>query len=204
MKQEVPEDIYKDPNDFYTQEEVKRYDNNSGMKKTQMILTKDCIDLFFEKKVINQNIEILDVGCGTGFSLEYLKESGFKKLIGIDPSIEMLNQCKKKGFLCYLGGFEDLSKIKEIKNKTFDLILSISALQWCISNKPEIEIKNIIKKFGKDLLEKLTENGIVITCYKLSLIDLLKVVFTRRVWLGQMTFNEPLQPQKLSVNRKDL
>jgi len=49
-----------------------------------------------------------------------------------------------------------------------------------------------------------TENGIVITCYKLSLIDLLKVVFTRRVWLGQMTFNEPLQPQKLSVNRKDL
>lgn len=162
MKQEVPEDIYKDPNDFYTLEEVKRYDNNSGMKKTQMILTKDCMDLFFEKKVINQNIEILDIGCGTGFSLEYLKESGFKKLIGIDPSIEMLNQCKKKGFLCYLGGFEDLSKIKEIKNKKFDLILSISALQWCISNKQEIEIKNIIKKFGKDLLEKLTENGIVI------------------------------------------
>ena len=49
-----------------------------------------------------------------------------------------------------------------------------------------------------------TENGIVVTCYKLSFKDLLKIIFTRKVWLGQMTFNKPLQPQKLSVNRKDL
>ena len=49
-----------------------------------------------------------------------------------------------------------------------------------------------------------TENGIVVTCYKLSFKDLLKIFFTRKVWLGQMTFNKPLQPQKLSVNRRDL
>lgn len=47
------------------------------------------------------------------------------------------------------------------------------------------------------------ENGIMVTCYKLSFKELLKVVLTRKVWLGQMTFNGPLQPQKLSVNRKD-
>lgn len=48
------------------------------------------------------------------------------------------------------------------------------------------------------------ENGTIITCYKLSCMDLLKVFFTRKIWLGQVTFDKPFNPQKLSVNRKDL
>jgi len=42
------------------------------------------------------------------------------------------------------------------------LIISISALQWVIANKQEMEIKNIIKKIGKSLLLKLKEKGIVV------------------------------------------
>ena len=66
-----------------------------------------------------------------------------------------------------------------------------------------------IKFKGCDEYEKLPssldrEKGMVITCYKLSCMDSLKVIFTRKVWLGQITFDKPLQPQKLSVNRKDL
>ena len=48
------------------------------------------------------------------------------------------------------------------------------------------------------------KKDLVITCYKLSCMDLLKVIFTRKLWLGQVTFDKPLNRQKLSVNRNDL
>jgi SAM-dependent methyltransferase len=162
MKIDAPENNYEDPNDFYTLEESKRYDNNSGMKKTQTILTNDCLEIYYSKRKNSKKTEILDVGCGTGFSIEYLKNLGYYNVVGIEPSQEMLKYCKEKKFFAYLGGFEDLLKIKEIENKTFDLILSISALQWVIANKQEMEIKNIIKKIGKALLLKLKEKGIVV------------------------------------------
>ena len=73
-----------------------------------------------------------------------------------------------------------------------------------------VKFKDCNVEFAKNQKEYKTlpafydkENGIVITCYKLSLKDLFKVVFTRKVWLGQMTFNKPLQPQKLSADRSD-
>ena len=48
------------------------------------------------------------------------------------------------------------------------------------------------------------QNGIVVSCYKLTFKDLLKIILTRKIWLGLMTFNQPLQPQLLSVNKTDL
>ena len=162
MKIDAPENNYEDPNDFYTLEEAKRYNSNSGMRKAQTILTNDCLEIYYSKRSTSKNIDIFDIGCGTGFSIEYLKNLGYHNLVGIEPSKEMLKYCKEKKLCSFLGGFEDLLKIKEIENKTFDLILSISALQWVIANKQEMEIKNIIKKIGKDLLLKLKEKGIVV------------------------------------------
>lgn len=48
---------------------------------------------------------------------------------------------------------------------------------------------------GKDL---------VVTCYKLSFIDLLKVILTRKIWLGEVASDEKSNSPKISVNRKDL
>ena len=48
------------------------------------------------------------------------------------------------------------------------------------------------------------KNGVVTTCYKLSLKDLIKIIFTRKIWLSLLTFNKPLTPQLLSVNKKDV
>jgi SAM-dependent methyltransferase len=164
MVEERPENSYENPNDFYTLEETRRYETNSGMKKTQTELTNIILNLFFEG-VNNQSkdISILDIGCGTGFSLEFLKNLGYNDLVGIDPAKEMLNICKKKGFVSYLGGFEDLPK--DIKTKKFDLIISVSALQWILTNKQEMEIKNNIKALGKNLKNLLKENGRIIIQY---------------------------------------
>jgi len=43
--------------------------------------------------------------------------------------------------------------------------------------------------------------GIVTTCYKLTWRDLWKLLFTRRIWWQQLTFNNPLQGQKPSIDK---
>ncbi len=157
MTQETPEQKFTDPNDFYTEEEANRYNQSSGMRKTQIELTKIALNL---SKPLSENkiIDILDIGCGTGFSLEFLKSLGYSSLKGIDPSKEMIKLAKIKKLNVKIGGFQELNKISE----KYDLILSISALQWLLPNKKEIEIKNIIKKIGNDLKTILKKEGICI------------------------------------------
>lgn len=160
----TPESEFENPNDFYTFEEAKRYDSNSGMKKTQKELTSIILNLFIEEtNNHSKDISILDIGCGTSFSLEFLKEKGYKNLHGIEPAKEMLLLSKKKGFNVFLGGFEDIPK--EIKNKKYDLIISISALQWILTNKQDLEIKNKIKTLGKELKLILKEKGLILIQY---------------------------------------
>lgn len=164
MSNNTPESEFEDPNDFYTKEEAKRYDSNSGMKKTQTELTNIILNLFLEEtKNHSKDISVLDIGCGTGFSLEYLRANGYNNLYGIEPAREMLLLAKTKGFVVYSGGFEDIPK--EIKEKRYDLIISISALQWILVNMQEMEIKNKIKRLGKELKSLLKEKGLIIIQY---------------------------------------
>lgn len=47
-------------------------------------------------------------------------------------------------------------------------------------------------------------NGIVTSCWQLSLRERLKMLWTGRLWLQQMAFGKPLQPQKPSADRPTL
>ena len=46
-----------------------------------------------------------------------------------------------------------------------------------------------------------TGDGTVKSCWKLSFHERLKVLLTGKIWLMVMTFNHPLQPSLLSVNK---
>lgn len=46
--------------------------------------------------------------------------------------------------------------------------------------------------------------GEVISCWRMSFKERLKVLFYGRVWLSLMSFNKPLTPSYMSVNRKDV
>lgn len=48
------------------------------------------------------------------------------------------------------------------------------------------------------------EDGTVVSCWKLSWREILKIIFTRKIWLGILTFNKPLQPTFITVNKSDL
>ena len=48
------------------------------------------------------------------------------------------------------------------------------------------------------------ENGMVVTCWKLSWKEVLKLLFTRKIWHSVLSFNNPLQPTLLAVDKKEL
>lgn len=67
----------------------------------------------------------------------------------------------------------------------------------------EFEQQNCI--YAKDQPEYLplpahkTESGEVITCWKLTWRDYMLFLWERRIWLRQLTFNQPLQPQAPTI-----
>ena len=87
---------------------------------------------------------LLDVGCGSGLSLDFFD----CKKIGIDPSEELLKNCKGKT-VCGFG--EDLP----FDDETFDIVTCVSAIHNF--DDPEKGIKEI-KRVAKD--------KIVITVFK--------------------------------------
>lgn len=46
--------------------------------------------------------------------------------------------------------------------------------------------------------------GEIISCWKMSFIERLKALFTGRIWVSLSSYNKPLTPSYLSVNRKDV
>ena len=49
-----------------------------------------------------------------------------------------------------------------------------------------------------------SEEGTVAICYKLSFRETIKLLFSRKLWVSILTFNKPLQPQLLSVDKEDV
>jgi hypothetical protein len=49
------------------------------------------------------------------------------------------------------------------------------------------------------LLPAWTDGKEVISCWRLGLLERLKVLFSGRLWLRQLSFGKPLQPQRPQV-----
>lgn len=43
--------------------------------------------------------------------------------------------------------------------------------------------------------------GTITCCWKLTLLERLKVLFTGKLWHDILTFNQPLQPQRLNTSK---
>lgn len=50
-------------------------------------------------------------------------------------------------------------------------------------------------------LKLQTKQGEVISCWKLSFKEKIKILFTGKMWLSIYTFNNPLQPILMSVDK---
>ncbi|MCD6398860.1 MAG: class I SAM-dependent methyltransferase [Candidatus Aenigmarchaeota archaeon] len=146
IKNERPEEIYLNPAEYYTKEEIEKYSKSSSMKKAQEKNIKRILELLEAVPPA----KVLDIGCGVGFSTKFLEELGYKT-IGIDVLSEMLKKAKEKKLKVKKVDAKDLSNF--FKKEEFDYVVSTSALQWVkgSSNQEKIAkgIWYVLKPDGK-------------------------------------------------------
>ena len=72
--------------------------------------------------ILDTDSKVLDLGCGYGRVLSYLYEKGFKNLIGVDVSEQLIMQAKNicPSAVYYVQNFENVSL-----NEKFDFILFV-------------------------------------------------------------------------------
>lgn len=85
----------------------------------------------------NKNIKILDIGCGMGHFLWYLKKKGYTNLLGVDISKEAIAFCKRNVIANVLL-INNLSQFLKKHQNSFDLIVMNDVLEHIIK-------KNIIR-----------------------------------------------------------
>ncbi len=99
------------------------------------------------KKYINRNIElIVDIGCGTGNSTEVCTDFA-KRVIGIEPSKDMLNRAKGKENE-KLKFKEGLGNDTGLDSNIADIVICSQAFHWMEPTSTIYEISRILKKGG--------------------------------------------------------
>ena len=72
----------------------------------------------------SKSVQILDAGCGTGLVGQALARLGYRQLIGLDYSADMLAQAKLKGIYHQLKQC-DLTKRLDFEDNQFDAIICV-------------------------------------------------------------------------------
>ena len=109
------------------------------------------LELIKYSGLIKEDDVLLDVGCGTGFSLDYFT---VKKSVGIEPSPKLIEQ--------YLGKSQILIGLAEklpFPDNQFDVVISITAIQNFTDVKKGLsEILRVGKdRFALSFLKKLSK-----------------------------------------------
>jgi 2-polyprenyl-3-methyl-5-hydroxy-6-metoxy-1,4-benzoquinol methylase len=104
--------------------------------------------------ILDTDSKVLDLGCGYGRALSYLYEKGFKNLIGVDVSEQLIRRAKNicPSAVYYAQNFKDIS----LKEK-FDLILLMAVIEYIQSDRAQDEffekVESLLNDKGYILLE---------------------------------------------------
>lgn len=129
---------------------------------------------------VQKSAKILDVGCGTGRTLRWLREFGFKNSVGIDISEHALKICGQNGFAIGKDVFLMSGDKIKFKNKEFDIVFAEGVLEHFKNFAPLVkEMCRVSKKyviitqpnhfslFGR-FLERFTEKDVYEYSYKIE------------------------------------
>lgn len=119
------------------------YDNelsHAWFRATRLLM------LFVVERHLEKDARILDAGCGTGGTLNFLRDAGYKKVTGIDKSKTALAFCRTRGHKTFQGSVNNLP----FKDKSFDAVICMDVLyhKGVDADKALGEFRRVLKDSG--------------------------------------------------------
>lgn len=138
--QEMFDEYYSKMNIYSEAEELRKINMNMDSMYLKYIL-----QLFV--KYIEVDAQVIDVGCGGGQLLDYLKIHGFRNLTGLDPSEKSINIIKERGYKGIVKSLFDV--IEEKDNNAYDLVISTMVAEHVYDLSGYVQqLRGYVKKGG--------------------------------------------------------
>nr|MDO8109195.1 class I SAM-dependent methyltransferase [Candidatus Sigynarchaeota archaeon] len=148
--------------DSFRGENAADYTSARWMERIQKASTRRALDLLVDERIggaidddDTRDGIVLDAGCGNGFSTEMILERGFKVVVGIDISPDMLA-------LRHLPNpviLADMGRLP-FRNGTFFVVISISAMNFLSQELDDpTKARMIYDRFAKQLNEIMVPGG---------------------------------------------
>ena len=105
-------------------------------------------------QIIQNNKRVLDIGCGDGTLMEYLKINQQNDVRGLEPQKDLVQKCISKGLSVIEGDAE--KELAQFPQKSFDYVILSQTLQAFFN--PE-EVLNQLLRIGKQTIVSIPNFG---------------------------------------------
>ena len=105
-------------------------------------------------QIIKDNKKVLDVGCGDGTLMKYLKNHQKNDVRGLEPQKKLVQKCISKGLSVIEGDAE--KELIQFPKKSFDYVVLSQTLQAFLN--PE-EVLNQLLRIGKQTIVSIPNFG---------------------------------------------
>ena len=105
-------------------------------------------------ELIEKDIKVLDVGCGDGILMEYLKNNKNTNIRGLEISKSKVQECIAKGLTVIEGNAE--KDLKQFPDKSFEYVVLSQTLQAFLN--PELVINELLR-VGKKAIVTIPNFG---------------------------------------------
>ena len=105
-------------------------------------------------KIIQNNKRVLDIGCGDGTLMEYLKTNQQNDVRGLEPEKKLVQKCIAKGLSVIEGDAE--KELIQFPEKSFDYVVLSQTLQAFF--RPE-QVLDQLLRIGKQTIVSIPNFG---------------------------------------------
>ena len=133
-------------------------------------------------ELIEKDKKVLDVGCGDGILMEFLKNNKNTNIRGLEISKSKVQECIAKGLTVIEGNAE--KDLKQFPDKSFDYVVLSQTLQAFLD--PELVLKELLR-VGKQAIVTIPNFGF----WKIRLHLLLKGTMPITKTLPDEWYNTP-------------
>ena len=105
-------------------------------------------------QIIQNNKRVLDIGCGDGTLMEYLKNNQQNDVRGLEPKKALVQKCISKGLSVIEGNAE--TELHQFPDQSFDFAVLSQTLQAFYS--PENVLKDLLR-IGKSVIVSIPNFG---------------------------------------------